>query len=141
MIVSVGIDMIEVSRIRETLARTPRFASRVFTEKERPYCDSKGVPAAHHGGVLVRPAGPVSTDAVDRRNGERRRPGPCQADNRQQEDTEDFARNSHFLSVVLAAGGVDGRAPTRAPLSARLARSDVEGNAAVPEGSERPGRP
>jgi holo-[acyl-carrier protein] synthase len=48
VIVSVGIDMIEVSRIRETLARTPRFVERVFTEKERTYCDSKGVAAPQH---------------------------------------------------------------------------------------------
>jgi holo-[acyl-carrier protein] synthase len=48
MIVSVGIDMIEVSRIRETLARTPRFVERVFTEKERAYCDAKGVAAVQH---------------------------------------------------------------------------------------------
>lgn len=40
--------MIEVSRIRETLARTPRFVERVFTEKERAYCDSKGVASAQH---------------------------------------------------------------------------------------------
>lgn len=40
--------MIEVSRIRETLARTPRFTERVFTEKERAYCDSKGAAAAQH---------------------------------------------------------------------------------------------
>jgi holo-[acyl-carrier protein] synthase len=40
--------MIEVSRIRETLARTPRFAERVFTPAERAYCDSKGVAAAQH---------------------------------------------------------------------------------------------
>ena len=40
--------MIEVSRIRETLARTPRFVERVFTEKERAYCDSKGVAAPQH---------------------------------------------------------------------------------------------
>jgi holo-[acyl-carrier protein] synthase len=48
MIVSVGIDMIEVSRIRETLARTPRFVERVFTASERAYCDSKGVAGAQH---------------------------------------------------------------------------------------------
>ncbi len=45
MIVSIGIDIIEVYRIRETLARTPRFAERVFTEKEREYCDAKGAAA------------------------------------------------------------------------------------------------
>lgn len=46
MIVSIGIDIVEVYRIRETLARTPRFAERVFTEKEREYCDAKGAAAA-----------------------------------------------------------------------------------------------
>jgi holo-[acyl-carrier protein] synthase len=48
MIISVGIDIIEVSRIRETLARTPRFVERVYTEKERAHCDSKGVTAPQH---------------------------------------------------------------------------------------------
>ena len=48
MIVSVGIDMIEVSRIRETLARTPRFVERVFTSAERAYCDAKGAASAQH---------------------------------------------------------------------------------------------
>jgi len=42
MIVSIGIDIIEVYRIRQTIARTPRFAERVFTEGERAYCESKG---------------------------------------------------------------------------------------------------
>jgi holo-[acyl-carrier protein] synthase len=46
MIVSIGIDIVEVYRIRETLARTPRFAERVFTEKERVYCETKGAAAA-----------------------------------------------------------------------------------------------
>ena len=46
MIVSIGIDIVEVYRIRETLARTPRFTERVFTEKERAYCESKGAAAA-----------------------------------------------------------------------------------------------
>jgi holo-[acyl-carrier protein] synthase len=46
MIVSIGIDIIEVYRIRETLERTPRFGQRVFTQTERDYCDSKGVAAA-----------------------------------------------------------------------------------------------
>jgi holo-[acyl-carrier protein] synthase len=46
VIVSIGIDIVEVYRIRETLARTPRFVERVFTEKERAYCDAKGAAAA-----------------------------------------------------------------------------------------------
>ncbi len=48
MIVSIGIDIIEVTRIREVLLRTPRFAERVFTPAERTYCDSRGVVAAQH---------------------------------------------------------------------------------------------
>jgi holo-[acyl-carrier protein] synthase len=46
MIFSIGIDIAEVYRIRETIARTPRFAERVFTDAEREYCESKGVAAA-----------------------------------------------------------------------------------------------
>jgi holo-[acyl-carrier protein] synthase len=46
MIVSIGTDIIEVYRIRETLERTPRFVERVFTKKEREYCDAKGAAAA-----------------------------------------------------------------------------------------------
>src|SRR5438094_9480893 len=48
MIVSIGIDIIEVARIREVLLRTPRFRERVFTLAERAYCDSRGAVAAEH---------------------------------------------------------------------------------------------
>ena len=48
MIVSIGIDIIEVRRVRETIERTPRFAERVFTEAERAYCESRGAVAAQH---------------------------------------------------------------------------------------------
>ena len=46
MIVSIGVDIAEVYRIRETIARTPRFAERVFTTREREYCESRGAAAA-----------------------------------------------------------------------------------------------
>lgn len=46
MIISIGTDIIEVYRIRETIERTPRFVERVYTKKERAYCDSKGAAAA-----------------------------------------------------------------------------------------------
>lgn len=46
MIISIGIDIVEVYRIRETIERTPRFVERVFTLAERAYCDAKGVAAA-----------------------------------------------------------------------------------------------
>ena len=46
MIISTGIDIIEVYRIRETISRTPRFAERVFTKRERDYCEAKGAASA-----------------------------------------------------------------------------------------------
>jgi holo-[acyl-carrier protein] synthase len=48
VIISIGIDIIEVERIRQTLRRTPRFGERVFTETERTYCLGRGVNAAQH---------------------------------------------------------------------------------------------
>jgi holo-[acyl-carrier protein] synthase len=48
VIVSIGIDIIEVRRIREVLERTPRFAERVFTAAERAYCEARGAVAAQH---------------------------------------------------------------------------------------------
>ena len=46
MIISTGIDIVEVYRIAETIERTPRFGERVFTRAEREYCDAKGAAAA-----------------------------------------------------------------------------------------------
>jgi holo-[acyl-carrier protein] synthase len=51
VIISIGIDIIEVARIREVLLRTPRFADRIYTAAERAYCDSRGVVAAQHYAV------------------------------------------------------------------------------------------
>jgi holo-[acyl-carrier protein] synthase len=48
VIISIGIDIIEVHRVREVLLRTPRFAERVYTERERAYCDARGAMAAMH---------------------------------------------------------------------------------------------
>jgi holo-[acyl-carrier protein] synthase len=48
VIVSIGIDIIEIRRVREVLARTPRFRERVFTEEERAYCDSRGANSVQH---------------------------------------------------------------------------------------------
>ena len=45
MIVSTGIDIVEVYRMRESMTRTSRFGERVFTSGERSYCDSKGAAA------------------------------------------------------------------------------------------------
>lgn len=48
VIISIGIDVIEVRRMREVLERTPRFAVRVFTTDERFYCDRRGQLAPQH---------------------------------------------------------------------------------------------
>lgn len=41
VVVGVGVDLCEVGRMAEVLARTPGFAARVFTEAERAYCDRR----------------------------------------------------------------------------------------------------
>ena len=41
MIFGIGIDMIEVDRVSRLLARDSRFLDRVFTERERVYCEMK----------------------------------------------------------------------------------------------------
>ena len=48
MIISIGIDIIEVARVREVLLRTPRFIERVYTSSERAYCESRGAVSAQH---------------------------------------------------------------------------------------------
>ena len=48
VIVSIGIDIIEIRRVREVLRRTPRFVERVFTPGERLYCAGHGIAAAQH---------------------------------------------------------------------------------------------
>ena len=44
----VGLDLIEIQRIRDALERYPRFRERCFTEAEREYCDSRANPAQHY---------------------------------------------------------------------------------------------
>jgi holo-[acyl-carrier protein] synthase len=43
--VGVGTDLVDVDRMRKVLARTPSFATRVFTEGERAVADSRRDPA------------------------------------------------------------------------------------------------
>lgn len=45
---SIGTDIEKISRIEKVLAKTPKFAEKVFTALEREYCDSKGRPAQHY---------------------------------------------------------------------------------------------
>ena len=46
----VGLDLIEIARVRRALDRYPRFRERVFTEAERAYCDSRPNPAESYAG-------------------------------------------------------------------------------------------
>jgi holo-[acyl-carrier protein] synthase len=48
--VRVGIDLIEIARIRRALDRYPSFRERCFTEAEREYCDSRPNPAESYAG-------------------------------------------------------------------------------------------
>jgi holo-[acyl-carrier protein] synthase len=44
----VGVDLIEIERVRATLARYGDFRARCFTDAERAYCDSRPNPAQHY---------------------------------------------------------------------------------------------
>ena len=46
----VGLDLIEIARVRRALERYPRFRERIFTEAERAYCDSRPNPAESYAG-------------------------------------------------------------------------------------------
>jgi holo-[acyl-carrier protein] synthase len=46
--VTVGIDLIEIERVRRALERYPDFRHRCFTEEERRYCESRPNPAQHY---------------------------------------------------------------------------------------------
>jgi holo-[acyl-carrier protein] synthase len=47
---TVGVDLIEIERIRRALDRYPRFRERCFTEAERRYCESRRNPAESYAG-------------------------------------------------------------------------------------------
>lgn len=48
MLTSVGLDIIEIDRMRQALRRRPRLAARLFTDRERAYCDRRADPAPHY---------------------------------------------------------------------------------------------
>jgi len=45
---TVGVDLIEIARVRRALERYPAFRERCFTEAERAYCDSRPNPPQHY---------------------------------------------------------------------------------------------
>ncbi len=46
-VVGVGVDVMEIDRFAETLARRPRIAERCFTPAEAAYCAAKPFPPQH----------------------------------------------------------------------------------------------
>lgn len=46
--VGLGVDIVEVARMKQILKRSPGFAKRVFSEDECAYCDSTANPATHY---------------------------------------------------------------------------------------------
>ena len=46
----VGLDLIEIARIRRALERYPGFRNRCFTPAEQAYCDSRPNPAESYAG-------------------------------------------------------------------------------------------
>lgn len=51
MILESGIDIIEISRVREAIERHgARFIGRLFTSQEQEYCEGRADPALHYAG-------------------------------------------------------------------------------------------
>ena len=50
MPLTIGVDLIEIERIRRTLERYPRFRERCFTAAERAYCETRADPAQSYAG-------------------------------------------------------------------------------------------
>ena len=82
MLTSLGIDIIETNRIRQALERWPEMRARLFTVREREYCEQKADPAAHYAARFA--AKEATAKAVGRWlrwqevevvSGERNRPG------------------------------------------------------------------
>lgn len=46
--VGLGLDLVQIERMEQILARTPSFVSKVFSEAERAYCDGTASPATHY---------------------------------------------------------------------------------------------
>lgn len=46
--VGLGIDLVQIGRMKQILERTPSFASKVFSEAECAYCDATASPATHY---------------------------------------------------------------------------------------------
>jgi holo-[acyl-carrier protein] synthase len=48
VITGLGVDIVEIDRMREALARRPRLKERLFSAEERAYCEKRSRPAVHY---------------------------------------------------------------------------------------------
>ena len=46
--VGLGVDIVEIARMRAIIRRSPAFVPRVFSEDERAYCDATASPETHY---------------------------------------------------------------------------------------------
>ena len=46
--VGLGVDIVEIARMKAILERSPRFREKVFSDEERAYCDGKSLPEIHY---------------------------------------------------------------------------------------------
>jgi holo-[acyl-carrier protein] synthase len=72
-VVSIGVDVVDIDRMRSIVGRQPRFAQRVFTSEERRYCEAAVDPserfaarfAAKEAGLKALGVGLGGADFVD----------------------------------------------------------------------------
>ena len=48
MITGLGVDIVEIDRMRDALRRRPRLKERIFSAEERAYCDQRSKPEVHY---------------------------------------------------------------------------------------------
>lgn len=48
MIAGLGVDIVEIDRMRSALERHPRMKERLFSEEERTYCENRNRPEIHY---------------------------------------------------------------------------------------------
>ncbi|MBF4509594.1 MAG: holo-ACP synthase [Aeromicrobium sp.] len=47
-VAGLGVDIVEIARMRDVLARRPRLKERLFSEEERAYCEARNKPDIHY---------------------------------------------------------------------------------------------
>lgn len=48
MITGLGVDIVDIERMRDALRRRPRLKERLFSDEERAYCDKRNKPEIHY---------------------------------------------------------------------------------------------